>query len=295
MKYEIILTAKKESRYNFSWWLAPIIGFALLLVGESLGLIWSELSEKATGIETQILELLRFAFIAATVLLWAIKVEKSPWAGLGMFRKDAWKQFALGWLLGAGLLISCVLLMMAFGAVSITSLHFSLTLFGRFLVLILAWSIQSTTEELLCRGWLLTSLAVKHRTDWAILVSSFFFTIIHIGNDGLSLIPLLDLFAFGMLAALCFFKFGNLWIISGIHAAWNCFQGSVFAFPVSGTSTGAAFVDVRLHGPHWLSGGPFGVEGSVASVLIQIAIICWLVYDLFYASQKTTLQGTNVS
>ncbi|MFC5630599.1 MULTISPECIES: CPBP family intramembrane glutamic endopeptidase [Streptococcus] len=288
MTYENIIEAKKESRYNFSWWLAPIIGFALLLISQTIGLLWAEITRLLTGIESQILELFSFAFIASAILLWTRLVEKSPWAGLGIFRKNFWKQFSLGWFLGAGLLLSCVLLMMVLGAVKITSVNFSPSLVGRFLVLILAWSVQSTTEELLCRGWLFTSLSTRYPIYWSIFVSAFFFTIIHIGNDGLSLIPLLDLFSFGVLAALCFLKFNNLWVISGIHAAWNCFQGSVFAFPVSGNSTGAAFVNVSLHGKNWLSGGPFGVEGSLISVLVQLIFISWLVFDLFYKKQGET-------
>ena len=32
--------------------------------------------------------------------------------------------------------------------------------------------------------------------------------------------------------------------------------------------------------PEWLSGGKFGVEGSIISVLIQAIFILWLIYDL---------------
>lgn len=123
-----------------------------------------------------------------------------------------------------------------------------------------------------------------------ILVSSLFFTFLHLGNDAISLIPLLDLPLFAILASLVMLKTGNIWVISGIHAAWNCFQGNVFAFPVSGTQAGQAFIAVETSGPDWLSGGAFGVEGSVISLLIQAGMITWLVYKLYFTSPSNQLE-----
>ena len=123
-----------------------------------------------------------------------------------------------------------------------------------------------------------------------ILVSSLFFTFLHLGNDAISLIPLLDLPLFAILASLVMLKTGNIWVISDIHAAWNCFQGNVFAFPVSGTQAGQAFIAVETSGPDWLSGGAFGVEGSVISLLIQAGMITWLVYKLYFTSPSNQLE-----
>lgn len=230
------------------------------------------------------LELLAFAFISLAIILWARFVEKSPWLGLGIRKKGALKDFLLGWGIGAAMLTTCVLLMWGFGAIQVTSFQFSANLVGEFLILVLAWSIQGTTEELLTRGWMFSSLSAKHNIPVGILVSSLFFTFLHLGNDGLSLIPLLDLTLFAILACLVMLKTGNLWVISGIHAAWNCFQGNFFAFPVSGSQAGQAFISVNTAGPDWLSGGAFGVEGSIISLLIQAGIITWLVYELYFTS-----------
>ncbi|SHF06909.1 hypothetical protein SAMN02745784_02696 [Tissierella praeacuta DSM 18095] len=42
--------------------------------------------------------------------------------------------------------------------------------------------------------------------------------------------------------------------------------------PVSGTSVGNAFIHVTTHGPSYLSGGKFGVEGSIISIVVQLRI-----------------------
>ncbi|HFU4372751.1 TPA: lysostaphin resistance A-like protein [Streptococcus suis] len=158
------------------------------------------------------------------VILWARYIEKSPWVGLGFTKKGAGKDFLLGWGIGAAMLTTCTLIMWGLGAIEFTSIQFSTKLVGEFLILVLAWSIQGTTEELLTRGWMFSSLAAKHNIPVGILVPSLFFTFLHLGNDGTSLIPLLDLTLFAILACLVMLKNGNLWVIGGLHAAWNCFQ-----------------------------------------------------------------------
>ncbi|WP_029187919.1 CPBP family intramembrane glutamic endopeptidase [Streptococcus suis] len=287
------ISEKAKSRFNLNFILSPITALVLMAVAETVGYfafmpLFFIFIDNA--FVTLSLELLAFAFISLAIILWARFVEKSPWLGLGMTKKGAFKDFILGWGIGAAMLITCVLLMWGFGAIQVTSFQFSANLVGEFLILVLAWSIQGTTEELLTRGWMFSSLAAKHNIPVGILVSSLFFTFLHLGNDGISLIPLLDLTLFTILACLVMLKTGNLWVIGGLHAAWNCFQGNVFAFPVSGTQAGQAFIAVETSGPDWLSGGAFGVEGSIISLLIQAGMITWLVYELYFTSPSNQLE-----
>lgn len=287
------ISEKAKSRFNLNFILSPITALVLMAVAETVGYfafmpLFFIFIDNA--FVTLSLELLAFAFISLAIILWARFVEKSPWLGLGIRKKGALKDFLLGWGIGAAMLITCVLLMWGFGAIQVTSFQFSANLVGEFLILVLAWSIQGTTEELLTRGWMFSSLAAKHNIPVGILVSSLFFTFLHLSNDGISLIPLLDLTLFAILACLVMLKTGNLWVIGGLHAAWNCFQGNVFAFPVSGTQAGQAFIAVETSGPDWLSGGAFGVEGSIISLLIQAGMITWLVYELYFTSPSTELE-----
>ncbi|HEL1586167.1 TPA: CPBP family intramembrane metalloprotease [Streptococcus suis] len=283
------ISEKAKSAFNLNFFLSPVVGLFLTVGAEMIGyftLMPFLFAFEDNAFITLCFELFAFAFISLAVILWARKVEISPWLGIGLTKASAVKDFLLGWGLGAAMLITCVALMWVCGAIEFVSFHFSPLFLGQFLILTLAWSIQGTTEELLTRGWMFSSLAARYNLPVGILISSLFFTALHLGNDAISLIPLLDLTLFAILACLVMLKTGTVWLIGGLHAAWNCFQGNVFAFPVSGSEAGQAFIQVRTMGPEWLSGGGFGVEGSVISLLVQSLIICWLTYDLFLKKKK---------
>ena len=293
MKTEFI-KEKAKSAFNLNAFTSPLIGMILLIVGEMLGLIVYApiipfIPYENNPFLSLSLDLFAFIFISLVVILWSRCVEKSPWLGLGFTKKGAGKDFLLGWGIGATMLTTCTLIMWGLGAIEFTSTQFSIKLLGEFFILILAWSIQGTTEEILSRGWMFSSLSAKHTIPVGILISSLFFTFLHLGNHAISLIPLLDLTLFGVLTCLMMLKTGNIWKIGGLHAAWNCFQGNVFAFPVSGTQAGHAFIQVGITGPEWLSGGNFGVEGSVISLFVQSGMIAWLVYDLYYKHKRKSL------
>ncbi|HEM4181942.1 TPA: CPBP family intramembrane metalloprotease [Streptococcus suis] len=286
------ISEKAKSRFNLNFILSPITALVLMAVAETVGYfafmpLFFIFIDNA--FVTLSLELLAFAFISLAIILWARFVEKSPWAGLGFTKKGAGKDFLLGWGIGAAMLTTCTLIMWGLGAIEFTSIQFSTKLVGEFIILILAWSIQGTTEEILTRGWMFSSLSAKHNIPIGIIVSSLFFTFLHLGNNAISLIPILDLTLFAVLACLIMLKTGNIWVIGGLHAAWNCFQGNVFAFPVSGTDAGQAFIQIGITGPEWLSGGKFGVEGSVISLIVQGIMICWLVYDLYFKPKTSSL------
>ena len=83
------------------------------------------------------------------------------------------------------------------------------------------FAVQSMAEELLCRGFLLTNIARKHKPITAIIVSSIFFTLLHVGNPGYGLFPLISIFLFGILMSTFVYYTGDIWMACGIHCAWN--------------------------------------------------------------------------
>ncbi|MGN0349938.1 MAG: lysostaphin resistance A-like protein [Roseburia sp.] len=271
------------------WFLIlPIVGGALLfaaaiLTGLFHAIVFALIPK--TEYTANLADLFGFILITLLVILWNRKVEKNSWEDMGFTKKSMWINFLKGWVFGAAILSLCVVLMLCFGAVRIVGIQFSAKLVLQFIPLLIAWSIQGNAEEVLARGWMFRSIARKNNLLIGILVSSLFFTLMHMSNDELSVLSLLDLFLFGVFSVLYMLKTKDIWAISGFHAAWNCFQGNVFAFPVSGMSAGDAFIHVVPQGPIWLSGGGFGVEGSIISIVVQLILILVLIFRLSVESQ----------
>lgn len=207
------ITAKKRSQLNVNGFLAPLLGFWLLMMGQLATLVLSlplSMFLPKTPTITLAIQLFSFIGISIAVIIWARTIEKSPWEGLGFVRQGAFRQFFIGCAVGAGMLIASALLMMAVGAASFEGINFSWPMLLKFLIIALAWTVQSSAEEILARGWLFSSLAAKYSVGIGLIVSSLFFSALHLGNDGLSFIPLLDLTLFGVLAALYMLKTNNI-------------------------------------------------------------------------------------
>ena len=72
----------------------------------------------------------------------------------------------------------------------------------------------------------------------------------------------------GVLLGVAFKYSGSLWLPIGIHWAWNFTQGNVFGFSVSGSAKTASVFDPTVCGPELITGGAFGPEASVITVVL---------------------------
>lgn len=56
--------------------------------------------------------------------------------------------------------------------------------------------------------------------------------------------------------------------------AWNFIQGPILGVSVSGSSDKSVFLrSTPIEGKEWLTGGSFGIEGSVISVLAHLILL----------------------
>ncbi|MBI3862114.1 MAG: CPBP family intramembrane metalloprotease [Planctomycetia bacterium] len=128
-------------------------------------------------------------------------------------------------------------------------------------------------EEILCRGYLLQNLIDIRRPVFGVLFSSTVFWLLHAMNPAAWSLPLVsvNLFAAGVTLALAYCASGNIWFPTGMHFGWNFAQGVLFEVPVSGLKTNG-LIDVRLVEtmPVWLTGGEFGIEGSLLTTIAEV-------------------------
>lgn len=130
-------------------------------------------------------------------------------------------------------------------------------------------------EELLFRGYLFQKLRVSHRRT-SILLTSAVFALLHAANVGITPLAMTNLFLGGVLLALAYEWRKNLWMPVGLHFGWNLMSGPVLGYPVSGYAAEGSIFRTTVVGPEILTGGRFGLEGSVSITVAEITAITML-------------------
>ena len=75
-----------------------------------------------------------------------------------------------------------------------------------------------------------------------------------------------------MFASFYMISTGDIWGVCGIHSMWNFMQGNFYGISVSGTGDTESVFRTTANTPHaWLSGGEFGIEGSIFTTLVLTA------------------------
>lgn len=132
-------------------------------------------------------------------------------------------------------------------------------------------------EELLFRAVLFRLLEKSWGTTTGLVVSTLLFAVAHVPNESFSVLGALLTVVAGVTLAGAYLVTRRLWLPIGLHFAWNYLFDAVFAIPVSGHPA-RGWLQVTTSGPEWLSGGAYGVEGSVVTgVAWTIAAIALLV------------------
>ena len=195
------------------------------------------------------------------------------------FKKDKITQkFGIGYLIGF-LAFAIIFAIAVFGGGFTTKIVWSSKNIVLFVLMLIGFLIQGTTEEIVCRGYVQGRITEKLGVFWAIALSALFFASGHLGNAGVSLEGFVGLLAFGILTALLRFYTGDLWLCGALHGAWNFAEGPFFGTPVSGIS-GTELLFKSTSVPHhpWLNGGTFGIEASLTCIIVLILLSFLTVY-----------------
>lgn len=216
------------------------------------------------------------AFILGTSLV-ALLIWKKKLKDLGLTNlKKNGKDLLVGLLVGIGGITVVFLLLMITGSVTVVSV--STEYLSVVLLSFISYIGVGLGEEILSRGGFMLALKGTRSKLLIILVPSVIFGLMHMGNNGISVLALANLFLFGLLASYCFYRSGNIWFPIGMHITWNYFQGNIFGFRVSGT-TNYSLVNLNIVKENIFTGGEFGPEGGIG---VTIALILMFLVVRFY-------------
>lgn len=203
-------------------------------------------------------------------------IERRSFASMGFGRTKAVSSYLIGYLVGAAMIAASAAICVLMGAVNI-KVASSIPV-GMIVLYFFAYLVQGMAEETLMRGYLMTSIAASSTSRYAAAIavgtSSLLFALLHLGNESISGLSLLNLALAGIFFGLYVLRTGNIWGAAAAHSAWNFVQGPVLGIEVSGNITqSTVFVASTKEGLEWLSGGKFGLEGGMAVTIVLLIAI----------------------
>ena len=150
-----------------------------------------------------------------------------------------------------------------------------------FVILFIAVFVQSAAEEMVCRGFIYQRVLRTYRNKFwlAVLINSVFFGLIHLGNDGISALAVVDLVVTGLLFSAMVYYFDSLWMAMAAHAGWNFTQSILAGLPNSGNVVPYSVfkLDAATARDSFFYNVAFGVEGTIPAIAIQAVVLIALV------------------
>lgn len=197
-----------------------------------------------------------------------------------------WKNVVLGIVIGFSLNGICILAAWLHKDISLYYDSFQPVYV---VILFVAVFVQSSAEELVCRGFLYQRLRRSYKNPAvAIVGNSLLFALLHLLNDGVTILSLLNIFVVGILFSLIVYYMDSIWCAMAVHAAWNFTQNIIFGLPNSGMTVPYSVfrLDAAAANNSVVYNVGFGIEGTLfADVILIIACVCLYLWGNKYAKK----------
>ena len=140
--------------------------------------------------------------------------------------------------------------------------------------------VQSSAEELMTRLYLYQKLRRRYRSPlFAIIANGLLFALLHIGNPGFTIVSASQIMLIALIFSLFVYYYDSLWIPFAFHAGWNFTQSIIFGLPNSGLVSAYSIFSLEAASARngLFYNVNFGVEGSVGSSLVLLAVLITLI------------------
>lgn len=154
------------------------------------------------------------------------------------------------------------------------------------------------TEEVLFRGHLFMIIRNRCSVAQSVFITSFIFGLVHIVMlPSFSLLDVIIVTAGGTVAGLMFsmiYVYGrSVWYVAIVHIVWDIFFiGKITAIAATQADANKIIKPFKLttHS-QWLTGGSFGVEAALPSLVLYLLVI-GILYKLIGSSKTSDEMGT---
>lgn len=275
----------KEQRRG---WLSLIVPLGLILVVVSQYYLQSlERFIPNSGL-SEIFDNASLIVVIILVLFYCYFVEKRRPETLGFVRKNAFKGYLSGVLIGFLFISSIFIINLVTNSID-THLSISSVHWWYIILSLVGFFFQGLMEEVVCRGFIMNSIASKIGVLAGIIINSIIFSLMHGFNDGYSLLAATNLFLAGVFFSVIFYYTDNIFVVGAIHASWNFFVGPFYGVKISGyESYSPIFHTVGKPDHSLINGGGFGFEGGLPVTIVLTLIIIVVIYLIKSKIKKGT-------
>lgn len=263
-----------KRKFTDTWFATALLTILLLFLGQLLGILL-ELIPGITSTDVGITAVLYFEFtgIWVIVLLYMVITKKNrpllKFIGTGTKGND-WIHLLIGLLIGFGLNVLCILAAWLHKDIVLVYDSFRPV---SFVIVFIAVFVQSSAEELLCRGFLYQRLRKSYEHPAvAIVGNAALFAALHLLNEGVTVLSIINILVVGILFSLMVYYMDSIWCAMAMHAAWNFTQNIVFGLPNSGMTVPFSVfkLEASTARDSFAYNVGFGIEGTVFADIVLI-------------------------
>lgn len=189
-------------------------------------------------------------------------------------KEKALSGFLKGSVIGLVFMGLCALLLYLNGNVSFSLKNIAVSAVLLYLVYFL---LIAVFEEMLFRAYPLFAFAERYPVWFTIFFNGILFALAHFENPNFTALGLFNILLAGVLFCIYTLQRKNISWAIGIHFGWNFTQGVLLGYNVSGNEMPGALKATPI-GSTYLSGGAFGIEGSIFCTALLMVWIAWLIY-----------------
>jgi membrane protease YdiL (CAAX protease family) len=257
-----------------------LIVSGIVLIGQVILIIIAKLvftsEEIPDAWKTYTFGVITFLAILA-YLFYVRKVEKRQPQELTSLK--AWQEAGMGGAIGFALMSIITFILWILGYYQIEGINNVTMLFLPFFGTVFT----GFFEEFLFRGIIFRIINNSLGSWLALILSALIFGFAHTSNPNATFYSSTAIaLESGILLSAGYLFTRRLWMVIGLHFAWNFTLGGIFGIVVSGIKVDG-LLQAKLEGPVLLTGGAFGAETSIITV-----VICLLVgiYFIWKARQR---------
>jgi uncharacterized protein len=185
-------------------------------------------------------------------------------------------ELGLGLLIGLGIFSLIIAILWALGVYRITGINGWAAIIPALVANVPSGFIQ----EIIFRGVIFRIIEDRLGAWWALAISAVLFGLIHLTSAVASVQSVIAItLQAGILLGAAYMLTHRLWLPIGIHVAWDLANDGIFGVGSAGLSGESirGLLQATLSGPVILSGGEAGVEASLVSVVVVLAISVYMI------------------